>query len=58
MGEYHTFMLYCGILRHILCLLVLFLSRIEPMLKILSRIFCFQTLFPTFVIKNKLVLMR
>lgn len=53
MGEHHTFMLYCGILRHILCLLVLFLPRIEPMLKILSRIFCFQTLFPTFVIKNK-----
>ena len=53
MGEYQTFMLYCGILRHILCLLVLFLPKIEPMLKILSGNFCFQTLFPTFVIKNK-----
>ena len=53
MGEYHTFMLYCDILRHILCLLVLFLPRIEPMLKILSKNFYFQTLLPTFVIKNK-----
>ena len=46
MGEYRTFMLYCGILRHILCLLVLFLPKIEPMLKILSSNFLFSDFIP------------